>query len=86
MGEEGNEEDNCQVRFEDRAWLLANPPLRIDTVLEYFSRSQFYDKNCNNENLRMQCLDSSLLKKMQGIEYTVLPEQCEPPRLFVVRK
>jgi hypothetical protein len=40
--------------FIDRMWLLQRGPLRKETVLEYFGLSRFYDRQSNNEELRMQ--------------------------------
>lgn len=34
----------------------ANGPLRADNVFDYFSHSMFYDKQSNNQVLRMQTM------------------------------
>lgn len=79
-------ENTC---FRDSIWLQQNL-LTAETVLEYFSYSQFYDKNCNNEVLKMQTMYSTLagidgfLKKMCGIQYEV--HYAEEPVLFVIKK
>lgn len=46
---------NCQyeVCFRDNFWLSTHP-LNTSTVLDYFSLSSFYDKNCCNEICRVQ--------------------------------
>ncbi|KAI5186421.1 mediator of RNA polymerase II transcription subunit 6 [Nematocida homosporus] len=79
-------ENTC---FRDPAWLQYNP-LTSDTVLEYFSFSQFYDRNCNNEVLKMQTQHSTLattgafLEKMSGVQYVV--HRAEEPYLFIIKK
>ncbi|KAH9386048.1 mediator of RNA polymerase II transcription subunit 6 [Nematocida major] len=79
-------ENTC---FRDPIWLQQNM-LTAETVLEYFSCSQFYDKNCNNEVLKMQTMHGPLsgadafLKKMCGIQYAV--HSSEDPALFVIKK
>lgn len=79
-------ENTC---FRDSVWLQQNM-LTAETVLEYFSFSQFYDRNCNNEVLKMQTMYSTLsgieglLKKMCGIQYAV--HYVEEPVLFVIKK
>jgi mediator of RNA polymerase II transcription subunit 6 len=50
---------------------LQNYRLNIENVLDYFYLSPFYDKNSNNEIIKMQHLDSKLLKGMTGVEYNL---------------
>ncbi|KAI5191234.1 mediator of RNA polymerase II transcription subunit 6 [Nematocida minor] len=79
-------ENTC---FRDPIWLQHNL-LTSDSILEYFSFSQFYDKNCNNEVLKMQTMHSTLsgidgfLKKMCGIQYSL--HYAEEPSLFIIKK
>lgn len=79
-------ENTC---FRDPAWLQYNP-LTAQTVLSYFAFSQFYDRNCNNEVLKMQAAYSALasidglLKKMTGVQYAV--HEAQEPHLFVIKK
>lgn len=79
-------ENTC---FRDPAWLQSFPLTR-ESVLDYFALSQFYDRNCNNEVLKMQTQHSELrdleglLRKMSGVQYAV--HHAEEPHLFVIRK
>jgi len=47
------EQELTTVCFRDPQWLALNP-LVTENVIEYFSYSQFYDKTCNNEIIKMQ--------------------------------
>lgn len=62
------EDDLTQMSFKDPMWLQAFP-LNVHSALDYFSLSQFYDKKCNNENLKMQRLDMSLLRYVFGNQF-----------------
>ncbi|EHY65855.1 mediator of RNA polymerase II transcription subunit 6 [Nematocida ausubeli] len=79
-------ENTC---FRDSLWLQENI-LTKDTVTEYFSYSQFYDKNCNNEVLKMQNIHQSaqdletFLSKMCGVQYTIT--YALEPALFIIKK
>lgn len=77
------EEDLTGVMWNDRLW-LNHFPLNKETVFDYFSQSQFYDRSCNNELIRMQRLDPTLLSKMSGIEYVV--SHHVEPSLYVITK
>jgi mediator of RNA polymerase II transcription subunit 6 len=57
--------------------------LNKHNVLDYFYCSPFYDKNSNNEVIKMQHLDYNLLAGMTGLEY-VLESDFE--NLFVISK
>ncbi|OIR58627.1 MAG: Mediator of RNA polymerase II transcription subunit 6 [Amphiamblys sp. WSBS2006] len=77
------------VCFRDIDW-LSSSPLTQDTALEYFSLSQFYDKTCNNEVLKMQSEKklshgeiTERLPKMLGVEYAV---ETKTRSLFLVTK
>ncbi|OUM67760.1 hypothetical protein PIROE2DRAFT_19965 [Piromyces sp. E2] len=85
------EQELTTVCFRDPQWLALNP-LVMENVIEYFSYSQFYDKTCNNETIKMQSrfnqFDSVEMNKglhdMTGIEYEVTLAM--PPQLFVIVK
>jgi len=47
------EQELTTVCFRDPQWLALNP-LVMENVIEYFSYSQFYNKTCNNETIKMQ--------------------------------
>ena len=59
-------------------------------VLEYFSTSPFYDRQSNNQVLKMQSQFSMLgdlnqrLSSMRGIEFIVYSEH--PPDMWIIRK
>jgi mediator of RNA polymerase II transcription subunit 6 len=65
-------DDLTGVTWTDKVWLTYFP-LNAETVLDYFSLSQFYDRACNNELVKMQRLDPALMSTMEGIEYTLVP-------------
>ncbi|KAK9231608.1 hypothetical protein WN943_021846 [Citrus x changshan-huyou] len=78
--------DMTGICFRDQLWLNTYP-LDRNMIFDYFTLSLFYDRTCNNEQLRMRSihpLDISQLSKMTGIEY-MLSEVMEP-HLFVIRK
>lgn len=78
--------DMTGICFRDQLWLNTYP-LDRNLVFDYFALSPFYDRTCNNEQLRINSihpLDISHLSKMTGIEY-MLTEVVEP-NLFVIRK
>lgn len=81
MAEE--EEDLTGVMWQDRTWLNIFP-LNESTALDYFSMSQFYDRTCNNELVKMQNLDPVLLQTMPGLEYKLT--NVPAPNLFIITK
>lgn len=77
------DEDLTGVMWSDRTW-LTHFPLNEHTVMDYFSLSQFYDRRCNNELVKMQNLDPVLLQTMAGIEYKLTGTPA--PGLFIITK
>jgi hypothetical protein len=78
---EGN--DLTSVTWTDKVWLTYFP-LNAETALDYFSLSQFYDRACNNELVKMQRLDPALMSTMEGIEYSLVSPSS--PNLFRITK
>mmetsp|Transcript_5464 Transcript_5464/g.9631 ORF Transcript_5464/g.9631 Transcript_5464/m.9631 type:complete len:192 (-) Transcript_5464:884-1459(-) len=76
-----------QIMFIDKFW-LSYYPLTHQTALEYFSRSPFYSKSSNNEILKKQNLNPSLLLQMTGLEYTLIPppQNQQQQQLFIVQE
>lgn len=83
----------AELQWRAPEWIAALGGLRTDNVLEYFSKSPFYDRHSNNEVLRMQSQFNTLqatfnllrdLQTMQGAEFVVAEEQ--PPHLWVIKK
>ncbi|KAK4534548.1 hypothetical protein CDCA_CDCA02G0573 [Cyanidium caldarium] len=73
----------------DTAW-LTHFPLTEDTVMDYFARSPFYDRQCNNEVIRMQrnlqlpaapggAGMDDWLRSMVGVEYVSVGPEERPP-------
>lgn len=80
-----------QQPWSDPKWLqqypnALNANANPTTVLDYFSKSRFYDPECNNEILRQQSRDASQLRHMTGgIEYEA-KKPAPGSRYFIVRK
>ncbi|GJJ09467.1 hypothetical protein Clacol_003690 [Clathrus columnatus] len=70
----------------------ARGPLTAQNVLDYFAISMFYDKQSNNQVLRMQTEFTGMpveneaeeLRRFTGIEFAVVHEQA--PNFFVIQK
>ncbi|MCO5563721.1 hypothetical protein L7F22_017368 [Adiantum nelumboides] len=74
------------ISFRDQLW-LDTFRLERGIVFDYFALSPFYDRSCNNEQLRMRGihpLDVSHLSKMTGIEYMLY--EVQEPNLYIFRK
>ncbi|CAB3385832.1 Hypothetical predicted protein [Cloeon dipterum] len=71
------------VSWHDSNWI---PMLNPTNIMDYFSErsNPFYDRNCNNEIVKMQRLNSDQLMNMTGTEYILLHVQ--EPILYVIRK
>ncbi|KAF8481313.1 MED6-domain-containing protein [Russula ochroleuca] len=73
-------------------WIQANGPLTAENVFDYFASSMFYDKQSNNQVLRMQTMHTGMpisneaeeLKRFTGVEFAVVHAQ--PPSLFIIHK
>lgn len=67
----------------DSAWI---PILNQHNVMDYFSErsNPFYDRQCNNEVIKMQRLNPEQIRSMTGIEYELL--HAMEPILYVIRK
>ncbi|KAH7883846.1 MED6-domain-containing protein [Phlebopus sp. FC_14] len=73
-------------------WIQANGPLTAENVFDYFTTSMFYDKQSNNQVLRMQTMhtgtsilnESEELRRFTGIEFALVHAQ--PPSLFIIHK
>ncbi|KAH6582747.1 hypothetical protein BASA61_008377 [Batrachochytrium salamandrivorans] len=85
-----SEEDLTSVSFKDTAFLQVFG-LNEHNALDYFAMSQFYDKSCLNEQLKMQVRHNDLQaqqldgRQMKGLEYTIWYFTLQPS-LFVIRK
>mmetsp|Transcript_1526 Transcript_1526/g.4059 ORF Transcript_1526/g.4059 Transcript_1526/m.4059 type:complete len:221 (-) Transcript_1526:1097-1759(-) len=77
------EEDLSSVMFIDKTWLSCFP-LNQHTALDYFSLSPFYSRDSNNELVRQQRLELSVLATLTGVEYAVVVNS--EPHLFVIQK
>ncbi|KZV68668.1 MED6-domain-containing protein [Peniophora sp. CONT] len=76
-------------------WIEANGAVTAENVLQYFSHSQFWDKQSNNEIVGMQTQYSGAgpmsaearaneLKRFTGIEFALV--HVTPPSLFIIHK
>ncbi|KAL1951801.1 hypothetical protein VTO73DRAFT_950 [Trametes versicolor] len=73
-------------------WILAHGPLTAENAFDYFTTSMFYDKQSNNQVLRMQTMHTGLplvneaeeLRRFTGIEFALV--HAEPPSLFIIHK
>lgn len=79
------------ISQENKLWLSWSdsqfiPMLNPANVMDYFSQKSnpFFDRNCNNAQLRMQRVSLDQLQHMVGIEYILL-HVCDPI-LYVIRK
>ncbi|KAF8922261.1 MED6 mediator sub complex component-domain-containing protein [Mucidula mucida] len=86
------QDDHSTRFFIWHEWIQAHGPLTAESVFEYFTNSQFYDKQSNNQVLRMQTMHTGMpvvneaeeLKRFTGIEFAVV--HAEPPSFFIIHK
>uniref|UniRef100_A0A0W0FXZ7 Mediator of RNA polymerase II transcription subunit 6 n=1 Tax=Moniliophthora roreri TaxID=221103 RepID=A0A0W0FXZ7_MONRR len=64
-------------------WIQANGPLTTENVFEYFTTSMFYDKQSNNQVLRMQTIHTGMPVVNEAEE---LKRVMPPPSLFIIHK
>ncbi|KAF5337150.1 hypothetical protein D9611_003217 [Ephemerocybe angulata] len=85
-------DDHTNRFFIWHEWIQANGLLTVENVLEYFSYSMFYDKQSNNQVLRMQTMHTGMpveneaeeLRRFTGIEFALVHAQ--PPTFFIIQK
>ncbi|KAK7064532.1 MED6-domain-containing protein [Favolaschia claudopus] len=73
-------------------WIQANGPLTAENVFDYFATSMFYDKQSNNQVLRMQTMhtgtaianEAEELRRFTGVEFAVVHSL--PPSMFIIHK
>ncbi|KAF8624863.1 hypothetical protein AX15_005741 [Amanita polypyramis BW_CC] len=73
-------------------WIQANGLLTTENVFDYFATSMFYDKQSNNQVLRMQTMhtgqsianEAEELKRFTGVEFSLVHSQ--PPSFFIIQK
>jgi len=75
--------DLMGIAWSNKQW-MGYFPLNGMTVMDYFSLSPFYERACNNEIVKMQRLEPSVLQTMVGIEYQV--DLVQEPVLFSIHK
>jgi mediator of RNA polymerase II transcription subunit 6 len=76
------QQNPLEICWFDSTWI---PILDSTNVLDYFSRATaFYDRQCNNEIVKMQRQNLDVLKNMTGIEYILL--HVKEPILYVIRR
>lgn len=63
-----NHTDQYETYWIDAIW-LKNYELNARSIMDYFYRSVFYDRNANNDKTRE---DLTKLKSMKGLEFSLL--------------
>ncbi|KAF6035738.1 MED6 [Bugula neritina] len=74
-------DEELGISWHDSSWI---PLLNTGNILDYFGRSKFYDRTCNNEVIKMQRQSIEQLVNLTGIEYKLVHVQ--PPILYIIRK
>jgi len=70
----GTLDDDVQfMSFKDSGWLQTRQ-LNRQSVLEYFSTSQFYDRSCDHEVLQMQ----TRFTGVERVESALIPQPATP--------
>ncbi|KAJ6501700.1 MED6-domain-containing protein [Mycena vitilis] len=82
-------------------WIQANGPLTTENVFEYFTTSMFYDKQSNNQVLRMQTMHTgtAIANEAEELRHATRAPQylrftgvefavvhAEPPSMFIIHK
>ena len=80
-----NTDNSSTTSFLYQAW-LDSYPLTIDTVMDYFKYSPFYDRQCNNEVLAIQNRPQSHLISLKGLEYEVVLPPENNNDVFIIHK
>lgn len=60
-------------------WIQAHGPLSTENVFDYFSTSMFYDKQSNNQVLRMQTIHTGTPFLNEADELRSVPTPASPP-------
>ncbi|VDP92640.1 unnamed protein product [Echinostoma caproni] len=83
IGDANSTDELYSISWSNPAW---SHLLSSVNVLDYFCdlSNPFYDRQCNNEVVRMQRLSPEQLLCMTGIEFYL--DQAQEPILFVIRK
>lgn len=76
-------ENSLYLSWQDSAMI---PMLNASNILDYFTQrsNPFYDRQCNNEVIKMQHASLDHLSTMQGVEYALVHVQ--EPILYVIRQ
>lgn len=61
MAEQQDQQSPLQTAYYDPMW-VEHVGLSLHNVLDYFARSPFYDKSCNNEDCRRKGLPLSHMR------------------------
>lgn len=65
------------ISFRDQLWLSAYP-LDRNLVFDYFALSPFYDRTCNNEQLRMESIHPLDMNHLSYVTISLLVLRVNP--------
>jgi len=71
------------LSFREEVWLRTRP-LSVETVLEYFRLSPWFDSNSINARAIAQGLSPDAARRLKGIEYRVAPQATQAQGLIVL--